>query len=270
MDAPVLERKQLLDAELPRIVEKLGARSDVEAAIVFGSYARGEIDAESDLDLCVIQNTELRYLDERKRALEKFLAPHVAMDLTVYTPSEFRRFKRRLPFTRDQIVGQGKILFARDESLFAPARPLTAKEERQLMIESFHDWLTRAKQDLRAAEVLLPEEIWNLVCFHSQQAIEKCLKGLIVRREHITPPREHSIDKSYVELPQEWFGDLRDELDYMSRFYTETRYPNAVAGELPDHPVGKSDAERALNIAREVVARTEHFAKKISEQQNGL
>lgn len=271
IDAPVVERKQLLDDELQRIVEKLGARTDVEAAIVFGSYATGEIDADSDLDLCVIQNTELLYLDERQRALEKFLAPRVAMDLTVYTPREFLRFKRKWPFTRDQIVGKGKILFTRDESLFAPPEPLTVEEERQIMIESYQDWLTRAKQDLRAAEVLLPEEIWNLVCFHSQQSVEKCLKGLIVRRGHVTPPREHTIDKLYIELPNEWFGDMTADLDYMSKFYTNTRYPNAVAGELPDHPVGAKDAERALNIAREVVARTEHFAKKIDdEQKNGL
>ncbi len=267
----MLERKQLLDEELHRIVERLGAREDVEAAIVFGSYATGKVDADSDLDLCVIQNTELLYLDERKRALEKYLAPHVAMDLTVYTPTEFLRFKRKLPFTRDQILGKGKILFARNESLFAPSEPLSVEEVRQLVIESFQDWLTRAKQDLRAAEVLLPEELWNLVCFHSQQSVEKCLKGLIVRREHITPPREHTIDKLYVELPKEWFGDMTADLDYMSKFYTSTRYPNAVAGELPDHPVGKKDAQRALSIAREVVARTEHLAKKIeNEQNNGL
>lgn len=270
IDAPILERKKLLDDELQRIVGKLGARHDVEAAIVFGSYATGKVNVDSDLDLCVIQNTELLYHDERQRALEKFLAPRVAMDLTVYTPNEFLRFKRKWPFTRDQILGKGKILFSRDESLFVPAEPLTNEEVRTIMIESFQDWLTRAKQDLRAAEVLLPEEIWNLVCFHSQQSVEKCLKGLIVRREHITPPREHTIEKLHVELPPEWFGDMTADLDYMSKFYTETRYPNAVAGELPDHPVGLKDAERALNIAREVVARTEHFAKKIDEQTNGL
>ena len=270
-DAPVIDHKQELDAELKRVVEKLGAREDVEAAIVYGSYASDEIGAESDLDLCVIQNTELKYLDERQLALEKFLAPRVPMDLTVYTPGEFLRFKRKWPFTRDQILGKGKILFTRDESLFAPAEPLSAEEEQQIMIESYRDWLTRAKQDLRAAEVLLPEEIWNLVCFHSQQTVEKCLKGLIVRRDHITPPREHTIDKLYTELPPEWFDDMTADLNYMSKFYTDTRYPNAVAGELPDHPVGKNDADRALNIAREVVARTEHFAKKIDdEQKNGL
>lgn len=266
IDAPVLERKQLLDSEVQRVVEKLAAREDVEAVIVYGSYATGEVDAYSDLDLCVIQETDLKYHNERKTALQEFLTPRVSTDFTVYTPREFLRFKRRWPFTRDEILAKGQILFTRDDSLFALSEPLTPEEERQIMIESYQDWFTRAKEDLRVAELVLAEEIWNMVCFHSQQVVEKCLKGLIVRREHLTPPREHTIDKLYTELPIAWFADMTEDLDYMSKFYTSTRYPTAAAGELPEGPPSKKDAERALFIAREVVARTEHFAKKIEDE----
>lgn len=263
MNAMVLEHKQLLADELSRLVEKLAARQDVEAVILYGSYASGSIDENSDLDFCVVQNTLQPSASARRSALLKFLQPHVPLDLTIYTPTEFRRFKRRWPFTRDQILGKGRVLFVRDVSLFDPGEPLHPEEERQIMIESYQDWLTHARQDLRAAKVLIHEELWNLVCFHSQQAVEKCLKGLIVRREHIMPPREHTIEKLVQELPPEWFSDFAIDLEYINEFYTSTRYPTAAAGELPDGPPGKQDSERALQIARQIVERTKFLASQL-------
>jgi HEPN domain-containing protein len=40
-------------------------------------------------------------------------------------------------------------------------------------------WLKYASDDLQSAEVLLKEGIYNMVCFHSQQAIEKLFKSFI-------------------------------------------------------------------------------------------
>ncbi|HDM74842.1 MAG TPA: HEPN domain-containing protein [Deltaproteobacteria bacterium] len=39
-------------------------------------------------------------------------------------------------------------------------------------------WLKYADDDLRSAEVLLVEGIYNMVCFHAQQAVEKFFKSL--------------------------------------------------------------------------------------------
>ncbi|MBW1694006.1 MAG: HEPN domain-containing protein [Deltaproteobacteria bacterium] len=40
-------------------------------------------------------------------------------------------------------------------------------------------WLQYASDDLRSASVLLKEGIYNMVCFHSQQAAEKLFKSFI-------------------------------------------------------------------------------------------
>jgi HEPN domain-containing protein len=40
-------------------------------------------------------------------------------------------------------------------------------------------WLKYVSDDLQSAEVLLKEGIYNMVCFHSQQAIEKLFKSFI-------------------------------------------------------------------------------------------
>jgi len=40
-------------------------------------------------------------------------------------------------------------------------------------------WLKYALDDLQSAKVLLKEGIYNMVCFHSQQAVEILLKSFI-------------------------------------------------------------------------------------------
>lgn len=42
------------------------------------------------------------------------------------------------------------------------------------------DWLARADEDLRSAELLLQKDgPPNAICFHAQQAAEKLLKGFL-------------------------------------------------------------------------------------------
>ena len=69
-----------------RVLREAGAKR----AIVFGSWARGEADGFSDLDLAVVMDTPLPR-PERAFALTKELdrALPMAVDLLVYTPDEF-------------------------------------------------------------------------------------------------------------------------------------------------------------------------------------
>ncbi len=42
------------------------------------------------------------------------------------------------------------------------------------------EWLARAKEDLDVAtEIIAREHLTNMVAFHSQQAVEKTLKGIV-------------------------------------------------------------------------------------------
>ena len=68
------------------VLRKAGAKR----AIVFGSWARGQADGFSDLDLAVVMNTDLPR-PQRALALAKQLdlALPVVVDLLVYTPAEF-------------------------------------------------------------------------------------------------------------------------------------------------------------------------------------
>ena len=53
-------------------------------------------------------------------------------------------------------------------------------------------WLQYAADDLKSAKVLFAEGLYNITCFHAQQAVEKLFKALIaVCNQQI--PRIHNL-----------------------------------------------------------------------------
>ena len=75
-------------------LRKAVAGKGVCAAYLFGSYARGDADRYSDLDLLIIQNTERPFL-ERFRDFGAVFELGPAVELLVYTPEEFERMRER-------------------------------------------------------------------------------------------------------------------------------------------------------------------------------
>jgi predicted nucleotidyltransferase len=65
-------------------------RYQPQRVILFGSAARGEADADSDLDVLVIKDT-LEPFVQRLEAMAKLCPPGVHADILVYTPDELQR-----------------------------------------------------------------------------------------------------------------------------------------------------------------------------------
>jgi len=84
---------------------------DPEKIIVFGSYARGEIDEYSDLDFVVIKKTDKRFL-ERLIEVAKLIDTDLGkVDVFVYTPEEFRMMvKDGNPFI-ENVLKEGKVVY---------------------------------------------------------------------------------------------------------------------------------------------------------------
>jgi predicted nucleotidyltransferase len=77
--------------------------------ILFGSVVRRTIGLTSDLDLLVIWDTPMGFL-ERTAFLYRRLNPRVPVDLFVYTPEEIRRLADH-PFIR-QALAEGETVYA--------------------------------------------------------------------------------------------------------------------------------------------------------------
>ena len=123
------------------------------------------------------------------------------------------------------------------------------------MSEGAERWLVFANEDLRMAELALEDGIYNQTCFHSQQCVEKSLKGALAHHQSAAPPRTHSIADLLRLLPEEWFKDIRASLlETMDDYYLPTRYPDALPGTLPEGLPGKTEADEAIVLARQTLA----------------
>lgn len=111
-------------------------------------------------------------------------------------------------------------------------------------------WLKNALDDLRSAEVLLKEGLFNMTCFHAQQASEKLFKALIAVH-HQEIPRTHNLSRLYTICEQLLGAELHvDEegLLYLNDVYIDSRYPSDF-GVLPSGQSDKKDAEKAFEYA---------------------
>lgn len=75
-----------VDELVDTIVEGYGP---VERILLFGSAARGDTDAYSDVDLIIIKRTSERFV----RRLQSVPLLPVATDIFVYTPEEFSEMR---------------------------------------------------------------------------------------------------------------------------------------------------------------------------------
>ena len=81
-----------------------------ERIILFGSAARGEADAESDLDVLVIKETAEPFV-QRLEAMAQLCPAGVHADIIVYTPDELRHMvDDGNPFIL-QALREGKVIY---------------------------------------------------------------------------------------------------------------------------------------------------------------
>ncbi len=101
-------RRKALKKELVRVVEEL-KKAGAKRIILFGSLAKDDISPASDIDLLVVQETKKRFI-ERLGELYELIDPKYALDLLVYTPSEFDKMKKESIFVK-QILREGKLMY---------------------------------------------------------------------------------------------------------------------------------------------------------------
>ena len=119
---PDTSRAALLTQELDRFVRIVSREMEPERIIVFGSMATGEIREWSDLDVVVVMETELPFL-ERLRLILRLVWPKVALDLFVYTPAEWAEIRCSRPFVREEIATKGTVVYERPSAAVGGERP---------------------------------------------------------------------------------------------------------------------------------------------------
>jgi len=120
--------------------------------------------------------------------------------------------------------------------------------------ERYTDWLEEAVDDYESAKDLMKLGRYGKACFFAQQASEKALKALMIKRvrAHVDI---HSVAeilrrlKKAVEVPDELIA-VGERLD---RYYIPTRYPNAWPYGAPHRHYSEEDARVAVEHAGRVL-----------------
>lgn len=102
------------DYELLRtITTRISEAIHPEKIILFGSWARGERSPQSDIDLLIIQESDLSRPQRYAQVRRLFWGMGVPMDILVYTPAEFDRFQSVPGSFTYTVAREGKVLYAR-------------------------------------------------------------------------------------------------------------------------------------------------------------
>ena len=95
------------------IVNRIATKFNPDKIILFGSYASGTPNNDSDLDLLIIKDTDLpphrRSFDIQKL----FMCSMVPMDILVYTNKEFEQEQKEKYSFLSNAIKTSKILYER-------------------------------------------------------------------------------------------------------------------------------------------------------------
>lgn len=99
-----------IERELADWVPRIVAEMEPEKVILFGSAARGEAGEDSDLDLCVVAETELKFFDRMSKVIGLYPGTR-RVEVFVYTPGEWRRMREEGRDFIRTIVDEGRVLY---------------------------------------------------------------------------------------------------------------------------------------------------------------
>lgn len=244
----IAQRQRRVQAEIQRLRTLFAAQPSVHQVVIFGSTASGQTHVWSDLDVMVIETSEVPFI-ERSVRLARLVKPQVGTQFLVYTPEEMVLLAQQ-PFMRIEILGKGKVL---------PMQPHLEAQR----------WLTFAEQDRRMAELALGAAIFNQTCFHAQQCVGKCLKACLTAGGALVP-RTHLIADLVQQMPaaaQSVMAAVEDDLLALDQFYIPTRYPDALPGVLPDGLPQRAHADLALATAQQCYGQTAQWLAGLPGQE---
>ncbi len=99
--------------QIDTIINKIVINYQPEKIYLFGSYAKGCETKDSDVDLCIVKESDLP-MHRRGREVRKYLYhSFVPIDILVYTPKEFEECKNDKYSFVYEINLTGKLLYAR-------------------------------------------------------------------------------------------------------------------------------------------------------------
>ena len=118
-------------------------------------------------------------------------------------------------------------------------------------IEDVKEWFLIADDDFYSAQILNEQvrKLYEIICYHCAQAVEKYLKGYIVYQNEI-PEKTHNLTylgRICIDKDSD-FNNVKFEFDFLNRFASDIRYPNKYEVNENDVNFAISAVEKIRNI----------------------
>ncbi len=109
------------------------------------------------------------------------------------------------------------------------------------------EWMNRARSNLALAKNRIPEAYLEDLCFEAQQAAEKAIKAVLIRRG-IEFPYVHDLNRllALLEEAGEKIPETIRKAESLTTYAITTRYPSA------SNPISLQEYQEALEIAEAV------------------
>lgn len=101
-----------MERKISRIVSSIVHHCSPEKVILFGSYAYGKPNSDSDIDLFVVANIP-GLPAERIRFVRRAINEQASVDVVVKTPKEVAKSLRGRDWFVKEVFEKGKVLYAR-------------------------------------------------------------------------------------------------------------------------------------------------------------
>ena len=115
-------------------------------------------------------------------------------------------------------------------------------------------WFLQVQRDLDDAKFNLSGERFNVACFLAQQSAEKAMKAYLIFKgvDFVWGHSVTDLCEDAKKFDFE-FQTIERACKSLDKFYIPTRYPDALPGGIPSEAFDKSDAEKAISLAVEVL-----------------
>jgi HEPN domain-containing protein len=122
-------------------------------------------------------------------------------------------------------------------------------------------WLLQAEADLSAARDSERSGHYEWACFQAQQSAEKAVKALLYS-EGVTSIMTHSVTDLVTKAAEfsPEVGAMGAAARRLDSFYLSTRYPNALASDLPPAQFhSQEDAAQCLSYAESILSAVKRY-----------
>ena len=163
--------------------------------ILFGSYAYGTPTEESDVDMFVVMEAQQSAWEMQKR-----LPRRIPLDLHVRCPQDIAYRVAHNDWFLREVFEKGAVLYETPAALppleLAEDALVPIWEETGIINPLTLERVRKAESDWvvikRLQQPLIPA-VYDPICFHAQQCIEKYLKAWL-QEANIRPPRTHELN----------------------------------------------------------------------------